>query len=135
MKTRSQSQKTNVKAQKIDNSILEIFRIIIANFQIEDKVGRPRYFQEIFLIAITKIEMVLEMFFFKFSNVDMSFGNDTFSLRSYIINKALSITKQVWIIDKKDFAIVILDTNNKTFIMYMDIKKQEEMLMLLKKQV
>ena len=36
--------KTNVEAQKIDGSVLEIFGIIIANFQIEDKVNKPRFF-------------------------------------------------------------------------------------------
>ena len=36
--------KTNVGAQKIDGSTLEIFGIVIANFQVEDKDGRPRFF-------------------------------------------------------------------------------------------
>ena len=37
-------QKNNVGAQKIDSSALKIFRIIIADFQVEDKNGRPRFF-------------------------------------------------------------------------------------------
>ena len=36
--------KTNVKAQKIDGSALEIFAMVIANFQLEDKGGRPKFF-------------------------------------------------------------------------------------------
>ena len=37
-------QKTNVKAQKIDDSAFKIFKMVIANFQGEDKVGKPRFF-------------------------------------------------------------------------------------------
>lgn len=37
-------QKTNIEAQKIDGSTLEIFGIVITSFYVEDKVGRPRFF-------------------------------------------------------------------------------------------
>ena len=37
-------RKTNVGAQKIDDSFLEIFEMVIANFQMEDKGSRPRFF-------------------------------------------------------------------------------------------
>ena len=47
------TQKTNVKAQKIDNSTLETFEIIIMNFQVEDNSGRPRSFQKTILVADT----------------------------------------------------------------------------------
>ena len=36
--------KTNVGAQKIDGSTLKTFGIVIADFQIENKGGRPRFF-------------------------------------------------------------------------------------------
>ena len=38
------TRKTNVGAQKIDRSALETLRIVIADFQVEDKGGRPRFF-------------------------------------------------------------------------------------------
>ena len=38
------TQKTNVGAQKIDGSALETFGMVIADFQVEDKGGRPRFF-------------------------------------------------------------------------------------------
>ena len=66
--------KTNVGAQKIDSSALETFEMVIANFQVEDKANRPRFFQEIFLVVNTKFEIILGIFFLKFSNLDMSFG-------------------------------------------------------------
>ena len=36
--------KINVRAQKIDDFILETFGMVIADFQVEDKGGRPRFF-------------------------------------------------------------------------------------------
>ena len=58
-------QMINVRAQKINDSVLKTFEMVIADFQIEDKVSRPRFFQEIFLVANTKFEVVLEMLFLK----------------------------------------------------------------------
>ena len=42
---------------------------------------------------------------------------------TYITNKALPTIKQVWIINKKDFIIAALNTNSKTFVIYMAIQK------------
>ena len=61
-------------AQKIDGSALEIFKMVITDFQIENKARRPKFFQEIFSIADIKFEVILEMLFLKISNADMSFG-------------------------------------------------------------
>ena len=38
------TQKTNLMAQKIDGFAIETFGMVIANFQLEDKGGRPRFF-------------------------------------------------------------------------------------------
>ena len=69
--------KTNVGAQKIDGSALEIFGIVIADFQIEVKVNKPRFFQKAFLVANTKFEIILRILFLKLSNADMLFGEKT----------------------------------------------------------
>ena len=69
--------KTNVWAQKIDGSALETFGMVIANFQIENKANRPRFFQETFLAIDTKFKVILGMSFFKISNADISFGKGT----------------------------------------------------------
>ena len=62
------------------------------------------------------------------SNANMLFGKNTLIWKTYITNKALPTTKQVQIIDKKDFIIVTLDANSKTFLVHVTIRKQEEML-------
>lgn len=64
---------TNVRAQKINGSTLKTFGMILANFQVEDKIGQPWYFQETLLLAGTTIEVVLKMFFPTFSNADILF--------------------------------------------------------------
>ena len=71
------TRKTNVGAQKIDGSALETFGMVIADFQVEDKGGRSRFFQETFLVADTKLEVILGMPFLKLSNTDVSFGEGT----------------------------------------------------------
>ena len=38
----------NVKVQKIDGFTLKMFEIVLASFQIEDKLGKARFFQKTF---------------------------------------------------------------------------------------
>ena len=76
-KLRLKIWKTNVKAQKIDGSTLEIFGMVIADFQMEDKASRPRFFQKIFLVLNTKFKVILGILFLKISNINVSFGEET----------------------------------------------------------
>ena len=69
--------KTNVGAQKIDGSALETFGMVIADFQVEDKGGRFRFFQETFLVANTKFKVILGMPFLKLNNANVLFGEGT----------------------------------------------------------
>ena len=39
--------------------------MVIVDFQIEDKGGKLRFFQEIFLVTDTKFEVILENAFFE----------------------------------------------------------------------
>ena len=80
-------------------------------------------------MANTKFEIVLEMLFLKISNANMTFGEGTLTWKSYTINKALSTTKQVQLVNPKKFVIAALDANNKTFVVHMIIREQEGMAM------
>ena len=82
----------------------------------------------------TKFKVILKMLFLKLSNVDMSFDEKTLMWKTYTINETLSIIEQVQIIAKKDFVIAALNTDNKTFMMYVAIWKEEEMPVYSKKQ-
>ena len=120
-------QKTNVEAQKNNGSTLEIFEMVIVDFQMEDKASKPRFFLEIFLVADIKFEVILGMSFLKISNANVLFGEKTLMWRIYTINKALLTTKQVQIIDSKLFVITTLDINSKTFMMHVAIREWEKM--------
>ena len=62
---------TAVRAQKIDRFLLKIFRIVIASFQIKDKLGRDWFFQETFLLANISMEMILRILFLTLGNEDI----------------------------------------------------------------
>ena len=54
---------TNVGAQKIDGSLLATYSIVIAAFQVDNKLGRSWFFQETFLLAGISMEVVLGILF------------------------------------------------------------------------
>ena len=89
----------------------------------EDKASKPGFFQETFLMANTKFKVILEMLFLKISNMDILFCKKTFTWRTYTTNKALLITKQIQIIDPKEFVIAALDVNSETFVVYVAIRE------------
>ena len=91
--------------------------MVIVDLQIEDKISRSKFFQETFLVANIKFEVILGMSFLKLSNADVLFGEKTFIWRFFTTSKALLITKQIQIINKKNFVIVAFDSNSKMFIM------------------
>lgn len=62
---------TNIKVQKIDGLIFKTFEMILASFQVENKLKKACFFEETFLLADISIEVVLEMFFLTFSNADI----------------------------------------------------------------
>ena len=67
-------RQTDVEAQKIDRSHLDTFGMIIAGFSLQDKLGKVRFFQETFLVADTRMEVVLGMPFLTLSNADIRFA-------------------------------------------------------------
>ena len=85
-------------------------------------------------MADTKFEVILGMRFLKISNADMSFGEKIFTWKTYITNKALSTTKQVQIVNPKEFVIAALDVDSETFVVHVAIREQEKMPIHFKKQ-
>lgn len=65
--------KTDVGAQKIDDSPLVIYRMVLAGFSVKNNLGKVWFFEKTFWLAITSMEVVLEMFFLIFLNVNMEF--------------------------------------------------------------
>ena len=96
-----QVRKTDIGAQKIDGSTLKTFGMVLADFQVEDKLGRVRFFQKTFLLANISAEVVLDMSFLTLSNADVQFLKKELTWRSYTTAKALPTTKRVELINKK----------------------------------
>ena len=68
------TRKTDVGAQKIDELSLNTFGMVVASFQVEDKLGRAQFFQESFVLAEISMEVVLGMPFLTLSNADIQFA-------------------------------------------------------------
>lgn len=69
-----QIQKTNIRVQKIDESSLETYSIVLAGFQVQDKFGKARFFQKTFLIADTSMEVIFGIPFLTFNKVEVDFA-------------------------------------------------------------
>ena len=106
---------TDIGAQKIDGSLLANYGIVIAVFQVVDKLGRSRFFQETFLLANISIKVVLSLLFLTLSNANVQFAEKKLTWKTYITKEALPTTHQVEIIDRKKFAKVSLNANVEAF--------------------
>ena len=88
-------QKTDVGTQKIDKSLLATYGMIIAAFQVVNKLGCSWFFQKTFLPANISMGMVFSMLFLIFSNTDVQFAEKELTWRTYTTKKALPTTHQV----------------------------------------
>ena len=63
----------DIKAQKIDNTILDTYKMVVAVFLMTKKTNLIKIFKEIFLVTNISLEVVLRMFFHIFSgrNIDI----------------------------------------------------------------
>lgn len=84
---------TNVEVEKINGSTFKMFKIVLTNFQIKNKLRKSRFFQKTFLVAKTSITIILRMLFLALSNVDVLFLERELTWKSYISAEALPITK------------------------------------------
>ena len=47
--------------------------MVIAGFEVEDKLGKARFFQKSFLLTETNMKVVSKMLFLTFSNINIQF--------------------------------------------------------------
>lgn len=64
---------TNVGIQKIDSSFLEIYCMVSASFSLQNSLEKVWFFKETFLLTDTSIEMVLQISFLSFGNINIEF--------------------------------------------------------------
>ncbi len=65
--------KTNVGAQKIDGTTLETYEMVVSTFSMLNKDGMERFFEESFLLADIRPDIVFGMLFLTMSNADVDF--------------------------------------------------------------
>lgn len=65
--------KTNISCQKIDGITLETYEIIVSTFFILAKDSREMLFEQSFLLADIKLDIILGMLFLIMSNADIHF--------------------------------------------------------------
>lgn len=65
----------DVETQKINGFTLLTHGIVLTNSQLEDKQKRLWFFQKIFLVANTTIEVVLRMLFLFFNKMEINFAD------------------------------------------------------------
>ncbi len=57
----------------MDSTTLEIYGMVVSTFSMSNKNIRQRFFEESFLLAYVKPDVVLKMLFLNISNVDIDF--------------------------------------------------------------
>ena len=120
-------QKTNVSAQKIDSSALEIYDMVIAKFLFQDKLKKPSFFEKTFLLADTSMDVILEILFLTINNANVNFPGRKLRWQSYSTSNALPIAQKVELINKKKFARSALNENAGTFVVYIAALEAIEM--------
>lgn len=111
--------KSNIKVQKINSSLFKTFKIVLTSFQKKDKLGNAQFFEEMFLVAKTSIEIILCIFFLIFYNAIILFIEQELIWISYIPAEASSTTQQVQINSQKEFVAVATNLNKKAFLVHM----------------
>ena len=109
---------TKVGAQKVHDSTLKTFGIVLASFQVEDKLEKVWFFQKTFLLANINMEIVLDMLFLILSNANIQFVQKELIWSFYTTSEALLTTKWVELINKKEFAKPALDENFESFVIH-----------------
>lgn len=112
-------RKTDVGVQKIYVTTLEIFGMVIAVFSVHDRTRKVCFFKQTFLLANISIDVALGMSFLILSNADIRFTNRKLYWRSYSVSEVLPIICCLKLIDQKEFTVVTLGKNNKTFVVHM----------------
>ena len=108
----------DVRAQKINGTILETYRMVVAAFSIEDKANWVKFFEETFLVANDSPEIVFRMAFLTLSGANVDFLGCELRWRTYTIKKAFPTTKRVELVGKKEFGATALDSERETYVVY-----------------
>ncbi len=92
--------------------------MVVSTFSVSNKDGRKRFFEESFLLADIRPDIVLRMPFLTISNANVDFQAQDLQWRSYTTGEILPTTRRVELIGKKVFAAAAFDPEHKAFVVH-----------------
>lgn len=88
----------------MDRSLFESYRIVSANFSLQDSSKKVWFLKEIFLLANTNIKWVLKIIFLTLSDVGVKFDTRSITWRMDINAKTMPMVKRMEIVDKHELS-------------------------------
>ena len=92
--------------------------MIVAAFSGIDKTNRVKFFEKTFLLANTSLKIVFEILFLTLSGPNVGFLGQKLHWRTYTIQKVFPTIQCIELVEKKEFAAVVLDPKYETFVIY-----------------
>ena len=108
----------DVGVQKIDNTMLDTYRMVVAVFSVIDVTNWIRFFKDIFLVANVSPEVTLGMPFLTLSGADVDFLDWELRWKTYTTREALLTTRHVKLVEKNEFAATVIDLEHETFVVH-----------------
>lgn len=87
-------------------------------FLVNNQGNKVRFLEKNFLIANISLKIIFGISFLTLSGIDVDFLERELKQRTYTTKKALSTTKGIKLVEKKEFAAVVLNSEYKTFIVH-----------------
>lgn len=92
--------------------------MIIALFQVNDKDVKFCFFEKTLLLADISMDIAFEMLFSTLNNIKVKINTWELRYRLYTIAEAVSITRQVELVGKKEFAPVAFNLEYEIFVVH-----------------
>lgn len=108
----------NIRTQKIDGIILDIYKMIVVTFLIINQANRVRFFIETFLVVNVSLKIVIRMFFLILNNTNINFLEQELRWKTDNTKKAFSTIKHIKLVEKKKFAAAAFNSKYEIFIIY-----------------
>ena len=74
---------TDIRVQKIDGTMLDTYRIVVAAFSMNNKANQIRFFEKTFLMANIGLEIAFGMLFLTLNDANTDFLGQELHYRTY----------------------------------------------------
>ena len=92
--------------------------MVVAAFSVVDRANQVKFFEKTFLVTNVSPEVVFGIFFLALKSVDVDFSGWELWWKTYITKKALSTTRCVDFMGKKEFAAAVFDSKHGTYVVH-----------------